>query len=556
MVMKSLLFYIPVLSFLFGVFVRSLVQIEENVLWLFLLVAFGLVVLWRRNSNHNVRNTSPLLFLVLFLTFFAVGAFQFSDKEAQLLSSPLHNLTGQEIVIEGEVVTEPDRRESSTLLTIKTKSGGRFLLTTDRFAGVEYGDEVQVKGVLKTPEPFNTDLGRVFDYPGYLLARGVTHTMSFADVTIINDNQKVFLPFLYNFKNYFLSKLEEVISPPSVYLGEGLLLGVKAALGEDLLTAFRQSGIIHIVVLSGYNIMLVVAFVLYVSTFFLPYRARIIFSLLAVFIFTLLVGYSPSVARASIMAAIFLGLILWSRPYYILRALILAAVTMVFINPYVLVFDVGFQLSCLATLGLVLIAPVLEKWLEETCVFAYVRSLIVATLATQIAVLPLILFNIGEWSLVSLPVNLLVVPMVPIAMLLTFVSGLLAMVLPILAAPVALLAEISLSYIIWVAKYASQLPFAVLTFPPFSGVLVFVSYAVLGWLWYWFFYKNAQTSETHLTHLNSDNIVGIKTWVIEEESLVQSVPTTNPFMTNTKRDTQTVSPDVGVKPKQTPVFFR
>jgi len=167
--------------------------------------------------------------------------------------------------------------------------------------------------------------------------------------------------------------------------------------------------------------------------------------------------------------------------------LLVAATIMVLINPYILVYDVGFQLSFLATAGLILLAPHIEKVFLKVTNFLGARSFIVATIATQIAVLPLLLYKIGEFSVVAVIVNVLVLPMVAAAMLLTFLTGLLAFISPLLASVVAVPAYWSLQYINEIALWFSALPFAAFIVPPFPFYLVPLLYIVLGFL-LWRFY--------------------------------------------------------------------
>jgi competence protein ComEC len=285
---------------------------------------------------------------------------------------------------------------------------------------------------------------------------------------------------LYAVKDAFQRALRTVLPEPAVALAEGILLGEKRALGEELTEAFRRSGIIHIVVLSGYNVMLVAGFFLFALSFVLSRRGRAIGGIIAIAAFALMVGLSPTVARASIMVGLVLIAFALGREYHVLRALLVAAAFMVALNPYLLVFDPGFQLSFLATLGLIAVAPHLETWPLTTGVWPKARALILATIATQLAVLPLLLYQIGEFSLVAVVVNLLVVPMVPIAMLATFLTGLFALVSFELGLIVAYSAFLTLTYILTVATVSASLPFAALSVPVFSFWYVLLGYVILG----------------------------------------------------------------------------
>jgi competence protein ComEC len=313
---------------------------------------------------------------------------------------------------------------------------------------------------------------------------------------------------------------------------------VKQALGDTLEDAFRQTGIIHIVVLSGYNVMLVVAFVMYVFSYFLPLRARVIAGLCAITAFALLVGLSATVVRASIMAGLLLIASALGRTYDVLRGLLLAGAFMLLLNPYLLVYDVGFQLSFLATLGLILVAPQFENLLAQVPTKIGVREFMIATVATQIAVLPLLLYQIGELSLVAVFVNVLVLPMVPVAMLLTFIVGMAAMVSAPLASLFVYPTYLSLTYIIEVALWWASVPFAAVVIPAFPFYVVPIAYFALGAVLWWCANRQPRVAEINNSNLSD--------WTIVEE--VSEVAPKSAF--NKSGAPQSGAPD------ETPVFFR
>jgi competence protein ComEC len=389
-----------------------------------------------------------------------------------------------EIAFEGVVEREPDVRENVTQLYVE--SGGEIVLVmADPDIEVSYGDTVVVEGLLQEPASFETDLGRTFNYKGYLQARGVAYVVAFADVKKTGEGGKnPVIALLLSFKQSFMEKIEKAIPQPQAGLSEGLLLGVKQALGEDLEAAFRKTGIMHIVVLSGYNIMLVILFVMYVLSYLLPFKARIWFGLIAIVLFAAMVGFSATVVRASIMAALVLIAKQIGRTYTVIRSLLITGIVMVLINPYLLGFDVGFQLSFIATLGLILLAPCIEKYVKFMPTTIGLREFLTATIATQIFVTPMLLYHIGEFSVVSVLVNMLVLPMVPVAMLLTFAAGMAGFVSEAASIPIGYLAYLSLLYITWIAQFFAQLPFASFVVPAFPFAYVFLAYIPLAWvLW-------------------------------------------------------------------------
>ncbi|MEZ4103982.1 MAG: ComEC/Rec2 family competence protein [Candidatus Paceibacterota bacterium] len=518
--MSVKIFYFGAIGFLFGVLLATFFEYSlAFTAFLSLLGVVGLV-LWYRSTFLDEKIFGWLL-LATVLFGVSLGIWRTEVMENGFGKSLLAPKVGEEVELFGVVVAEPDQRESSLRLFVEVGED-KLLVTTDRYAKINYGDEVLVKGKLTEPENFETDFGRVFDYVGYLRVRKVEYQISFAEAEVVSSGLgNRFIEILLGFKSTFMSRLERVVVEPASGLGEGLLLGVKQALGEELENAFQKTGIIHIVVLSGYNIMLVVAFVMFILGYFLSRFWRAVFGVLAVVSFAFLVGLSATVVRASIMAGLLLLAMALGRIYLVLRALLLAGVVMVFINPFLLVYDVGFQLSFLATLGLILIAPVLDKGFAGLRNFVNWKLFVVATVATQIAVTPLLLYQIGQFSLVSVLVNLLVLPMVPIAMFLTFATGMIGFVSYKLSLLLAYPTYWSLTYINSVALWFAELPFSAQVVPSFSFVWVVLSYVFLGvtlwWLHQKYDFSFQVKNKKSVSESNEKSNEDVSGWVIEEE---------------------------------------
>ncbi|MCB9812309.1 ComEC/Rec2 family competence protein [Candidatus Nomurabacteria bacterium] len=459
---------------------------------------------WCGAEKALLFSAPHLLFASVSLLAFGVGLLRAEWASDQFGHSMLAESVGREVVLSGVVVREPDQRERTVQLYVQTETD-KVLVSTDRLTSVAYGDEVVVTGTLEIPEAFTTELGRKFDYAGYLKARGVEYRISFAEVEVAGSGAgNPLLTALLSAKQHFLTSLKNLIPEPAAGLGAGILLGVQSALGTDIEEDFRRTGIIHIVVLSGYNVMLVVAFILFCFSFFLRLRWRIVAALVAITAFAFIVGLSATVVRATLMAALVLLAQYFGRQYDVLRALMFAGVLMLLINPYLLIYDIGFQLSFMATLGLVLVLPQFESTVAQGKTRIGVREFFLSTLATQIAVLPLLMYHIGQVSLIALIVNVLVLPVVPIAMLLTFLAGVIGLVLPSLGAVVAYVATLSLQYILLVAKWFAAVPLAVVPVPAFSAWGVFLMYGALTILWYGWRRRTSREDALH-------------GWTIEEE---------------------------------------
>ena len=201
------------------------------------------------------------------------------------------------------------------------------------------------------------------------------------------------------------------------------------------------------------------------------------------------------------MAGLALAARSFGRTYAVVRALLFAGMVMLVINPYLLIYDTGFQLSFLATLGLILVSPLLAQTFNKVPAIIGIREFLVATLATQLFVLPILLYQIGEFSVVSVMVNVLVLPMVPVAMLATFLMVVVSYVSVTLAIPLVWLAYVSLTYIVVVPSFFAKLPFASFAVPAFPFWVVIISYLLLGYGVYRFYKPNDP----------------LKGWTIEEE---------------------------------------
>jgi competence protein ComEC len=477
--MAGRLFYTGVAGFGLGVLSRSLYELPPEIVPLALLIAFACGVLWQRRSR-----ALPHLFFGVFCLSFALGLLRVEMTAWQ--PAPLSPLEGQDVARSGIVVREPDVRAASQQLYVKDgESGEVVLVTTDSRLPVIYGDAVTFSGTLELPETFETDLGRTFDYPGYLRARGVVHRVAFADVEITGEgNGNPVRAALLRFKRAFIASFEQAVPEPAAGLGEGLLLGEKRAMGDDLEDVFRRVGIIHIVVLSGYNIMVVADWVMAALSLVLMPRARTAVGGAALSAFALMVGLSATVLRASIMAVIALIGRATGRRAAVMRTLMIAGAAMVLIDPYLLAFDPGFQLSFAATLGLILFSPHVERWVRFVPETLKVREYVVATLSTQFMVMPLLLYLIGTFSAVAVAVNVLVLGAVPFAMFATFAVGMLGFLSAKLALLCGLGANILLLYIIKMAEAFAALPFAAFAVPAFPFVLVVAAYAAIAYvLW-------------------------------------------------------------------------
>lgn len=386
------------------------------------------------------------------------------------------------------VADEPDIRESFTRLTLEILDDTsvcpkreRILAYTDHYPSYSYGDELLITGEIVFPKSFKADdAGRIFDYPAYLKKSGIAYQIFRPEIEKIGDKKgNNIVGVLFKIKHILLEGMGRVLPEPEASFAGGLIVGAKESLGEKLLEKFRTTGVMHIVVLSGYNITIVAEAILALFSSLSPVLASL-FGALGIVLFALLTGAGATVVRASLMALLVILARRIGRGYDITRALYVAAFFMILHNPFILVFDPSFQLSFLATFGLIVGAPLIEPYLLRIPNIFGLREIAAATIATQIFVLPFILYLMGDLSLVAVPTNLLVLIAVPGAMFFGFFAALGGLIHPLLGTLMAVPAFGLLAYMLGVVNMLSDFPFASLHIPAFPFWIVICVYAVYG----------------------------------------------------------------------------
>jgi len=209
---------------------------------------------------------------------------------------------------------------------------------------------------------------------------------------------------------------------------------------------------------------------------FLPQHLGIGVGILAILLFVLMTGGSSTAVRAGAMAILALIARATGRNYDVARALILAGVIMILINPFILVFDVSFQLSFIATVAVIFFAPRVEKYFMWITDSFKLRDIVSVTSAVYVFVLPFILYKMGNLSLVALPANILILPFIPFTMLLGFLTSFAGLFWYGFAVPLGFLSYIFLHYELSVINFFSHIPFSSFSFPNFPLILTLLIY--------------------------------------------------------------------------------
>lgn len=406
---------------------------------------------------------------------------------------------GEFIQFIGTISAEPDIRRDKVNYTVSveaftnedgtfTEASGKTLLSAGKYPPYQYGERIFVKGSLQKPTSFEG-----FDYAQYLarfnihsvmyrpgISRNIPDEFSPKPPSLNKIIIHKFWTVLLSIKQQFESHMNKTFSSePSSSFMAGLLLGSRKGIPDELSEAFRITGLTHIIAISGYNITLIVSILM---AFFKPFGRRnaIILSAVGIILFTLFVGASPAVVRACIMGLISLLALSSKRKGDITLTLLMTACIMIGWNPKILFYDVGFQLSFLATMGLIYVSPLLEPyflWLPQKLA---IRESILLTLSAQITALPIILMNFQNLSVVSPLSNMLISgPILPLAMLFGFIGTMMSFIWLSAAKIIAAPAYLLLAYVTNITWLTAQLPYAMVEVPWFDQKLLLAYFSLL-----------------------------------------------------------------------------
>ena len=416
---------------------------------------------------------------------FSLGAADFNYSFNSVKNSPLTNFNGKEVSFIGTINREVERGFNKSQMVVDVNDG-KILITTDKYSPAEYGDKIKVSGKIEVPEKVDN-----FDYSGYLSKDGISVTMFFPSIEIISkDNyQNDFgrmIAGIYSFKNKMGKEIRNYIPSNLSPIMEGLILGNDSKMDKETKNKLSVSGLSHIIAISGSHIVVFSAMLFEVLLFLGLWRKQAqVGAIIFTFLYVFMVGLPASAVRAGIMVSLlFLAQIL-GRQSFNLRTLVLAAFLILLPNPLLLKFDLGFQLSFLAVLGLILMGPVFNQWLNILFKnrMGFIRELLAMTLSAQVFTIPLLIHSFGYFSIISLISNILVVPLTPFLMALGLLLPLVGMVFPILGWIIALPSIILLWYMMLVVNVSSIVPFAVLNIqlPIIVLIIFYIPFLYLGY---------------------------------------------------------------------------
>ena len=483
---------ISIAGFISAIFLCSFFKIGIT-FSIFLIFISVILFLFRKFIVFNIESKQKVFLIAIFIFCFSLGIFRYELKDSKPLNINLENVVGEKVSISGVISDEPKNKEKQAILVIDFKNltissssvavSGKGIVSTDLYPELKYGDLININGKLEKPENFTNSGGSAtttsFDYVSYLGKDDIFYKIDFAKTELISSSHgNVIKSYLFKIKNSFINNISKTISEPESSLLSGILLGAKSSIDKKTTEIFRKAGLSHIVALSGYNITVVADAIMKVFSF-LPHTVGFLGGIIGIILFVIMSGASSTAVRAGVMALIVILASVTHRNYQVGRALIIAGLLMVIINPKILVFDISFQLSFLATIAIIYVAPIIKTKFNFLTEKFGLRDVVSATISAQILVLPLILYKMGLLSLVALPANILVLAFIPATMLFGFITGALGFMWLPLSLPFAWISWLLLAYIIKVSELLANLPFSSVNISWFSSSIMIFCYIII-----------------------------------------------------------------------------
>ena len=484
---KSQLFALGCLAFIGGIILSQLVQWPWDNFYNFATVVGLIILIAILGTKKNSGLTVPILFGTAFLL---LGIWRFGLSQPVIDKNHIANYYNQTIKLVGRVVDEPDIRLTHRKLTIgRIKAEGigflkgKILVNAPNYPEYNYGDLLQIKCELTAGGMIED-----FDYGKFLNAKNI-YAVCYQpeDILLVNSNltinQKIrrgILAVKYKYKQI----IDKAVPYPQSEILASLILGLRRGIPENIINNLRQTGLSHIIAISGLHIS-IVTLLLMNSFIAIGLRRRYAFAAatISLIIFLIMIGFHASSVRAGIMGFAALLAMQAGRLKNGINILILAAFILLLINPKLLLGDVGFQLSFLAVLGIIYLGQPIEKFLERIKVpkFFEIRSSLMMTLSAQIMVLPLMVYYFGNLSVIAPVANVLILPILPLIMIIGFGLGIVGFIILPLAHFIGYIIAMLIGWIMLVTSLGARLPYGNFNLEKIDFVWIALIYILIGW---------------------------------------------------------------------------
>ena len=393
-------------------------------------------------------------------------------KTSRFFESELLGLEGRVIEIEGGVIKQEENK------FVLEKGRENVLIFSSQI--FDYGDKLKVIGKIEKPPVFDD-----FDYKGYLERKRIFVLVYQPEIEKISEKKFSIYKSVLNLRKNLAEAIDKSYSIEQANILKAMVLGIKTEISDNLKDRLNRSGIRHLTAISGMHTIILINALMFLFLGAGLWRKQAFFlTLIFILFFVTITGFQPSTIRASIMASLLLLAQVVGRMNNPTRAIVLSALIMLLLNPFLL-FDIGFQLSFLAVMGINYLFPIFRFWLRKIPKTLGLKSILIMTLSAQLFTLPILIYNFGYVSLIAPITNLLILPTLPFILIFGAISAILALFSHSLALILIFPCYILLSYLLKITNIFSSFAFSSIHLSfPWIFVIIFYSflfYFVYNW---------------------------------------------------------------------------
>jgi competence protein ComEC len=334
----------------------------------------------------------------------------------------------QNITIEGTVASYPIVRANYKQFVLKTKLvdglpvSEKVLVTVPSGYSFSYGDTIAADGYLTLPQ--SEIFPNTFNYRQYLSGKSI-YTLFKADFMEFVSAQKGFnlKAFSFKLRAHVIEKIETYFKPPYSNVMKAIFAGEASGLDRQTKSAFQDSGLVHVLVVSGLHVgyFALIVFVI-LRACYVPYRWAALIAIPLLFMYGFMTGGAIPVMRSCIMSSVVLLSVALRREPLIYNALALSAVIILLINPKSL-FSASMQMSYAATIGIIAFYGYFYKMFAgvKNKIWKYAAGLFCVAIAAELTITPLIMYYFGRVSVISIPANVILLPGLAVMVIAGFV---------------------------------------------------------------------------------------------------------------------------------------
>lgn len=462
------------ICFVIGILLTSVIQIESTILiasiGLLFILLFFTVMLFK--TKQPILNNFLAFILIIFCSFFITQirsesfhtSLSYYHKEKDVIlygkadiielkrdNEIVFTVISDSIHIAGNVYTSSEK--------ILCKFRGDSLYREELYSNLLPGNSVYIEGIfLKGREQRNPG---EFDYNKYLNGKGIPGILICNEddsLKILNNESRLFESWIFNVRKFIDDKIHQIFNTQTAGLLRGLILADRSEIDYEIKTQFINSGVIHVLAVSGLHVGYILIIFIFVFGRFNVYLRTILIAA-GLFTFMLITGVPPSVFRATVMAIIILIAFISNRSTNLINSIAFAAVVLLLVDPNE-IYNPGFQLSFSAVLSIAIIYPIIERQLTslkiQSRIFKNVLLFIGVSLSAQIGTLPFTLAYFGKLSVVSIFANLLVIPLIGMVIALAFTSLFVSVFSLLLASYFAAINELIVSLLFMIVSYTGN----------------------------------------------------------------------------------------------------